>query len=224
MLTRKQGAGLGSVREATNLKENREIAEDIFGKKPGGDTDDSSSSSEEDEDNIPLWQRGYGENGSAGYASLNNNKSKKRRKIIRKRKKNLQKTGFRRLWPLRVRLGYVKLAQKRAQDGLDGKLGRLGRQIGRLGCHVGRFGRQVGSPGRSKRRSEPSPSPFRTRAQARPKARTLGRRFFFVFVLSRASADVLPDTVFTRFYMAFIGFMRVSKGLRPYLPDLISIS
>ena len=82
---------------------------------------------------------------------------------------------------------------------LGRKFGRLGRQVGRLGCHVGRLGRQVGSPGRSKRRSEPPPTPFRTRAQARPKVRTIGRRFFVVFVLSRASSDVLPDTVFTEF-------------------------
>ena len=79
------------------------------------------------------------------------------------------------------------------------KLGRLGCQVGRLGGHVGRLGRQVGSPRRSKRRLEPSPRSLRTHACDRPTARTLGRRFFVDFVLSRESRDVPRVPVFTVF-------------------------
>ena len=78
-------------------------------------------------------------------------------------------------------------------------MGRLGCQVGRLGGHVGRLGRQVGSPRRSKRRLEPSPRSLRTHACDRPTARTLGRRFFVDFVLSRGSGDVPRVPVFTMF-------------------------
>ena len=94
VLTRKQGAGLGSVREATNLKQNREIAEDIFGKKM-----DSTSSDDDDdeamvEDQIPLWQRGYGENGSAGYASLGDKSNSRQNYKKRKRGKDFPNDGI----------------------------------------------------------------------------------------------------------------------------------
>ena len=93
-MTRKQGAGLGSVREATNLKQNREIAEDIFGKKM-----DSTSSDDDDdeamvEDQIPLWQRGYGENGSAGYASLGDKSNSRQNYKKRKRGKDFPNDGI----------------------------------------------------------------------------------------------------------------------------------
>ena len=93
---------------------------------------------------------------------------KNRRKIDEKSTKNDGKWTKNWFRPSPGALGRSGSRQGRAETRSgrppDGKLGRLGRQVGRLGRHVGRFGRKVGSPGRSKRRSEPSQSPLRTRA------------------------------------------------------------
>ena len=122
--------------------------------------------------------------------------SENRAKIVPRTLENRRRIHLGRFWAICF---VMRSLQDALGTALVRKLGRLGCQVGRLGGHVGRLGRQVGSPRRSKRRLEPSPRSLRTHACDRPTARTLGRRFFVDFVLSRESRDVPRVPVFTVF-------------------------
>ena len=82
------------MREATNLKQNREIAEDIFGKKldstSGGDDDDDEAMVEDKcRCGSVIWR-----NDSAGYASLGDNLSSRQNYRKRKRGKDFNNDGI----------------------------------------------------------------------------------------------------------------------------------
>eukprot|EP00505_MAST-04D_sp_SCG-Rhode-Island_P003124 Stramenopile-MAST_4_protein_3124 len=83
VITRRPGAGLGAVKEMTNLKENKEILEDIFGSSAKPDVNEEDSEPFENaEFEVPLWQRAYGGLGGMGSTASTAPAKKKRKYAI----------------------------------------------------------------------------------------------------------------------------------------------
>ena len=120
----------------------------------------------------------------------------KSRKNRPKTEENPRKTGFGRLWALRVGLGRVKVAQKRARDGLrtaswavlDAKLAVLAAMLAVLDAKLP---------------AQEHPNDVRSRPwplfEQESKIERRLYRFFVVFVLSRKTSDVHSVPVFTVF-------------------------
>ena len=83
VMTRLPGAGLGAVKEATNLRENKEIMEDIFGVQENDDKAEKGDNDASGEVEVPLWQRAYGSAGANHYGHEHGKKKKRKRERTR---------------------------------------------------------------------------------------------------------------------------------------------
>ena len=134
---------------------------------------------------------------TAGKTCKNQSQSdEKSRKNRPKTEENPRKTGFGRLWALRVGLGCVKVAQKRARDGLrtaswavlDAKLTVLAAMLAVLDAKLP---------------AQEHPNDVRSRPwplfeqESKIERRLYG--FFVVFVMSRKTSNVHSVPVFTMF-------------------------